>query len=421
MIINALTINTPVIPLAFPTADTLMSNQMQTDNELQNFCNMLFQAMAENPLTLMKTPAKDVQESVTAENLQEPAEISEDKSEDCIDETEYELIGFTAIAANNIKTEIRFIRSEANTEIKQIESGNAVKLQIQSMNKSGYVNEKQTINAEIDTENTVAEQNNVPELKHTDIPKETNVLFQTTYKQQLNKTDIKTDIEIIGFTADSKQFEKITEVNISDVTQKSSKLTKPEKLPEIRARSEVKNTDDVIQLRQSVEFRKTLDIQLDKPDAIKLETAEIDLVPQLTNAIRREAVKEEGISTFKLKLKPEGLGEVTVHLSREQGKLEVMLKTELSQTKELITRGIDSLKVNLQNSVNTKNDISISISVEYEASNFDAMFAGGNQGRNQTEYKNKEVNYSGIDSETEKRTVFSNKSVYIKGSIDYKI
>ncbi len=68
-----------------------------------------------------------------------------------------------------------------------------------------------------------------------------------------------------------------------------------------------------------------------------------DLAAQLEAPIKREASK--GVNTsLKIKLKPEGLGEVTVDLKHVSGKLEVTIKTEMSSTKELISEGINTLR-----------------------------------------------------------------------------
>jgi len=67
------------------------------------------------------------------------------------------------------------------------------------------------------------------------------------------------------------------------------------------------------------------------------------VVRQLEAPIKKEAAKGTDTS-FKIKLKPEGLGEVTVDLRHVAGKLEVTIKTELSSTKALISENIQTLR-----------------------------------------------------------------------------
>lgn len=101
-----------------------------------------------------------------------------------------------------------------------------------------------------------------------------------------------------------------------------------------------------------------------------------NVLSQISEAIKNQAEKNID-STFKIKLKPEGLGEVTVELKHGSEKIDITIKTELSSTNELVSEGLNSLKSLLMSVKGTTNYQISSLSLEQGGSNSGPMFTGG--------------------------------------------
>lgn len=116
---------------------------------------------------------------------------------------------------------------------------------------------------------------------------------------------------------------------------------------------------------------------VEKTSVQNATSVKTDVVPQLAGAIKKEAVKNLD-KTFSIKLKPEGLGKVTVDLKHETGKLHISIKTELSETKELISQGINSLRHEIMTAESGIRTYELSsLTVEQEPNSFYSTFSGG--------------------------------------------
>jgi hypothetical protein len=141
------------------------------------------------------------------------------------------------------------------------------------------------------------------------------------------------------------------------------------------------------------------------------------IVAQLETPIKREASKGENTS-FRIKLKPEGLGEVTVDLKHDAGKLEVLIKTELSSTRELISEGINTLK-NALTSDNAQKAVLTSLIVEQDGRQFNGFQQGSFSENRQSHSEHSGSTFGGFHEATERRVQATAK--YRTGLIDYTV
>lgn len=140
------------------------------------------------------------------------------------------------------------------------------------------------------------------------------------------------------------------------------------------------------------------------------------VVLQLEAPIKKEAAKGTNTS-FKIRLKPEGLGEVTVDLKHVSGKLEVTIKTELSSTKELISENIQTLRNALAADDGPKALSLASLTVEQDAGQFGAFSQSGFGGERHSQPS--AGNNFGFQASTEHKV---NSTVrYRTGLIDYTV
>lgn len=110
----------------------------------------------------------------------------------------------------------------------------------------------------------------------------------------------------------------------------------------------------------------------------------IGVARQLADAI--ESMRGE-MSEFKIRLKPEGLGEVTVKLKSVGERLEVELSAKLHSTRQLIAREIEALQGTLSESASSRFKV---VSVMLDGSMAEGAFvgfAGGGYSRGGREYQ----------------------------------
>lgn len=105
-----------------------------------------------------------------------------------------------------------------------------------------------------------------------------------------------------------------------------------------------------------------------------------EIYTQLSGAIRAAAAKDD-VSVFKIKLKPEGLGEVTIRLSRTRDRIDVELSAELASTKKLIEGDLETLRVSLNTGDDTKAYRFASVTVESQPYGTSAGSSGGQHSR----------------------------------------
>ncbi|HBR31046.1 MAG TPA: hypothetical protein DD733_03070 [Clostridiales bacterium] len=130
-----------------------------------------------------------------------------------------------------------------------------------------------------------------------------------------------------------------------------------------------------ISLGQDTVFNKVFTFKTSRPETKMTVTPE-EVVPQIARAIESEAVKGTD-GKFKIKLKPEGLGEITVEMKNNTDGIEIVIKTELTETKELIGEELDTLRNELISN-NGANEIKLSsLTVKQEVNEFARMFSGG--------------------------------------------
>ena len=142
---------------------------------------------------------------------------------------------------------------------------------------------------------------------------------------------------------------------------------------------------------------------------------------QLTEAISGRVRRGE-MSAFKIRLKPEGLGEVTVRLSRDGNRLEVELSAQLKSTRELIARDLDALQGAL-NTGNTGRFSSVSVTLGAEtAQNAFAGLAGGEHGRGGRDAERWQNDaWPNISSDAEEKKPLGDIRRFTGRLIDYKV
>jgi len=105
-----------------------------------------------------------------------------------------------------------------------------------------------------------------------------------------------------------------------------------------------------------------------------------EIYTQLSGAVKTAAEKSD-VSVFKLKLKPEGLGEVTVKLSRSRDRIDVELSAELASTKKLIEGELENLRVSLNDVAEAKEYRFGSVTVESQPYGMSTDTTGGQHSR----------------------------------------
>jgi hypothetical protein len=105
-----------------------------------------------------------------------------------------------------------------------------------------------------------------------------------------------------------------------------------------------------------------------------------EIYTQLSGAIRTAAAKDD-VSIFKIKLKPEGLGEVTVRLSRSRDRIDVELSAELASTKKLIEGDLETLRASLNTGDDAKAYRFASVTVESQPYGTSAGSSDNQHGR----------------------------------------
>lgn len=147
---------------------------------------------------------------------------------------------------------------------------------------------------------------------------------------------------------------------------------------------------------------------------------DIEIVSQLSEVIRNRAGRGD-ISTFKIRLKPEGLGEVTVKLIKNREQIEVELSARLNSTRELIARDLDTLRVALNTDTHNSQYRFVSVTLESNQTlGAGASLSGGEHGRSggDTAYGESKGQYRAASRAEEKKTV-SNIRIYSNRLIDY--
>lgn len=117
--------------------------------------------------------------------------------------------------------------------------------------------------------------------------------------------------------------------------QKAKTMSAEEQAPKEQA-LDVQTLEDRVQTAQKTEQTQSSRTPLDVKDLAK----------QLTQSVPKAL--QEGKSEFTLRLKPEGLGEITVKLTQEGGKTSVTIASALTQTDKLIGAQLGTLEKALE-------------------------------------------------------------------------
>lgn len=127
---------------------------------------------------------------------------------------------------------------------------------------------------------------------------------------------------------------------------------------------------------------------------------------QLSNSIKA-GVENNEYSQFKMKLKPEGLGEVVIKLSHKSDGIEVELSAELPSTKELISKDLDTLRARLNSDTGEKQYQFTSVTVDFKTFGTNTSFSNGQYSRSgyNADYGKSDTKYqtdTPADDKTEK-------------------
>ena len=134
-------------------------------------------------------------------------------------------------------------------------------------------------------------------------------------------------------------------------------------------------TSDQVELDgvNSLNMIQAVNLQLHRAEAVQNQSGaplmaqptELPVFDQITDSVRISL--QGGKSTFSMKLKPEGLGELSVKMTMEDGNVFLELNTSLPSTKAMITSQLGELRQALElNSVRVS-DFSVSCSHDFEA------------------------------------------------------
>jgi hypothetical protein len=102
--------------------------------------------------------------------------------------------------------------------------------------------------------------------------------------------------------------------------------------------------------------------KVDQPEAMAQKPIEMPVIDQITESVKLSL--KDGVSTFSVKLKPEGLGELSIHMTLKDGILKLELQTSLSSTKDMITGQLDEFKKAMEQNNILLSDFSVSCSSE---------------------------------------------------------
>jgi flagellar hook-length control protein FliK len=86
--------------------------------------------------------------------------------------------------------------------------------------------------------------------------------------------------------------------------------------------------------------------QTEKLEESVLYTTEGDTISQVRTGIEQKLDSED--TEFVIKLKPEGLGEITVEMARRNGRIELNLIASSSETEKLLSGSIERLRESLR-------------------------------------------------------------------------
>jgi hypothetical protein len=116
------------------------------------------------------------------------------------------------------------------------------------------------------------------------------------------------------------------------------------------------------------------------------DTASLPVYEQIVSDVKINL--GQGKSSFRIKLHPEGLGELSIKMTMDNGKISLELSTNLSSTKDLISSQLDDLKLALANSSIQVSDFSVNCSNEItpQSFSFDLSDKGFNQNTNNQMY-----------------------------------
>ena len=149
--------------------------------------------------------------------------------------------------------------------------------------------------------------------------------------------------------------------------------------------------------------------------------SDIEVASQLADAIRGRAQGGDE-SEFRLRLKPEGLGEVMVRLRKTSDRIDVELVAELKSTRELISRDLDALRVALAADADKTQYRFATITVEGgQTQSLSTNLTGSNTGRGggDAEPRQSDSGYRTAARSEEKSAPTESRRFYGNRIIDY--
>jgi flagellar hook-length control protein FliK len=153
-------------------------------------------------------------------------------------------------------------------------------------------------------------------------------------------------------------------------------------------------------------------------DAKAQQSAAAQIAKTAGESIRR------GVREFRLKLKPDGLGEVTVNLSFKNNKIEMRVRSETEKTKELIKAQIGILKNDLEQNGYSIDSLTVEArtSPEIGGGNYSGGHGHGNySGNGDHGAMDRGEQYRGEWNTADVKTTVKTPQVYLKnGAINYK-
>lgn len=245
--------------------------------------------------------------------------------------------------------------------------------------------------------------------------KQTGIVKQTNQQAETPKAE---KAKIQTFTEVEKE-----DSPSNDIVTKSSNQIVLEK-----PKTDEKTVHNSVSVNIATDNRSQNHISVSKQEVKGLSDVNLDeVVSRLAGPIKKEALSGKDAS-FKIKLRPEGLGEVTVDLKHSGDNLSIAIKTEFTSTKELIETGLDSLKRALSDT-SGQNQFSIgSITVENKEAGFGSAFLD-NRSNNQSGFSQYESSNTQrkADSFEKSERVAETKSTqqtyskaYKSGMFDYR-
>lgn len=159
-------------------------------------------------------------------------------------------------------------------------------------------------------------------------------------------------------------------------------------------------------------------ISFDKIFETQAENADTNISPEITLEELAENINMQnmaGKSSFKMKLNPEGLGEVAIDMFYENGKLSLKISTELIETKKMFNENMEFFKNSLLSETYTDINVDINSYSEknFSGNNFQNSFNfDGRQNRqkeNYNAYTEQNKTFGQDIAETAKMMFFKNK------------